>query len=74
VITGEEVLDYFGNEPITVGYCDACAKQYDLPLAGGVLRNSISDPPSDFGKQIKPVCYECFNLLKERRTRSSNRF
>jgi hypothetical protein len=67
VITAEEVLEYFGDVPVafTVGYCDTCAKQYDLPLHGGVLPNSISDPPTEFGNQIKPVCAECFKLLKE---------
>ena len=67
VITGEEVLGTVAKEPVafTVGYCDTCAKQYELPLHGGVLPDSLSDPASESGNQIKPVCSECFKVLKE---------
>ena len=68
VITGQIVVGDFGKEVIafTVGYSDTCAKQYDLPLHGGVLPEPLSDDsPSEFSKQVKPVCSECFEILKE---------
>jgi len=67
VITGLEVLEYFRNEPVgfALGYCANCAKQYRLPLRGGVLPGPPSETPTEFGKQQKPVCSECFRVLKE---------
>ena len=67
VITGEEVIGDFGKETVTypVGYCDTCAKKYGLPLRGGVLPEPLSDTPSEFSKQLQPVCSECFKVLKE---------
>src|SRR5947207_9755367 len=63
LITGKEVVGDFGKEPVAfqVGYCDTCAKQYGLPLLDGVL----PDTASEFVDQAKPVCSECFELLKE---------
>lgn len=63
VITGEEVIGDFGKKPIAfrVAYCDRCAKQYGLPLQGGVLPESASE----FVNQSKPVGSECFKVLKE---------
>src|SRR5689334_883617 len=68
VITGQEVVGDFGKEVIafTVGYCETCAKQYELPLHGGVLAEPLSDDsPSEFSKQVKPVCSECFTAFKK---------
>ena len=68
VITGQEVVGDFGKDVVafTVGYCDKCAKQYGLPLHGGVLPEPLSDDsPSEFSQQVKPVCAECFTALKE---------
>lgn len=67
VITGEEVIGDFGKDPVsyTIGYCDTCAKEYGLPLRGGVLPEPVSDTPGEFSKQVKPVCSECFKVLKE---------
>jgi hypothetical protein len=67
VITAQEVWEYFRNEPvgIALGYCDDCAKEYGLPFLGGVLPDPPSETPTEFGKQQKVVCSECFRVLKE---------
>jgi len=63
VITGEDVVGVIAEEPVAfkVAYCNACTKQYGLPLQGGVLPESARE----FLDQAKVVCSECFKVLKE---------
>ena len=57
VVTGHLVVEFVDQ---TVAYCETCAKQYGLPLQGGVL----PDPDSEVGPHRAPVCSECFEVLK----------
>lgn len=56
VVTGSLVVEFVDQ---TVAYCETCAKQYGLPLQGGILLDPESDP------NRKAVCGRCFDVLKE---------
>ena len=58
VVTGKLVVEFVEQ---TVAYCETCAKQYGLPLQGGVL----PDPESEDDPGRAPVCSECFQVFKE---------
>lgn len=58
VVTAHLVVEFVDQ---TVGYCESCAKQYRLPLQGGVL----PDPEREDDSYRKAVCSECFKMLKE---------
>lgn len=57
VVTAHVIVEFVDQ---TVAYCETCAKQDGLPLQGGVL----PEPESEDGPYRKPVCSECFKVLK----------
>jgi len=58
VVTGHLVVEFVDQ---MVAYCAPCAKQYELPLQGGVL----PEPESEADSHRAPVCSKCFEVLEE---------